>query len=98
MLAALQEVDSGITRVNFIARNHEHGGQMQFAAAVDAIVYAKIVPKLRGDDSPRFSSFHDQHGVGVIVAGPRSLEGLRRVLQFVLSAQGTFAACEPLHC
>jgi 5-methylcytosine-specific restriction protein B len=40
--------------VDFLARNHEHGGQMEFAAAIDAIVYAKIVPKLRGDDSPRF--------------------------------------------
>jgi 5-methylcytosine-specific restriction protein B len=40
--------------VDFLARNHEHGGQLQFATAVDAIVYAKIVPKLRGDDSPRF--------------------------------------------
>lgn len=40
--------------VDFLARNHEHGGQIEFGEALDAIIYAKIVPKLRGDDSPRF--------------------------------------------
>lgn len=40
--------------VDFLARNHEHGGQLEFGEALDAIIYAKIVPKLRGDDSPRF--------------------------------------------
>jgi 5-methylcytosine-specific restriction protein B len=46
--------------VDFLARNHEHGGQLEFTAAVDAIVYAKIVPKLRGDDSPRFRAALEQ--------------------------------------
>jgi hypothetical protein len=41
--------------------------------------------------------FHDEHRVGVIVAGPRSLDGLRGLLQSALSEQGTFAACEPSH-
>ncbi|EDM77762.1 ATPase associated with various cellular activities, AAA_5 [Plesiocystis pacifica SIR-1] len=46
--------------VDFLARNQEHGGQLEFHAALDAIVYAKIVPKLRGDDSPRFRAALDE--------------------------------------
>ncbi|PRP92412.1 5-methylcytosine-specific restriction enzyme B [Enhygromyxa salina] len=46
--------------VDFLARNQEHGGQLEFDAALDAIVYAKIVPKLRGDDSPRFRAALDE--------------------------------------
>lgn len=46
--------------VDFLARNVEHGEQLEFARAVDAIVHAKIVPKLRGDDSLRFRTALDE--------------------------------------
>ena len=35
-------------------------GTLLQTAALDAIVYAKIVPKLRGDDSPRFRAALDE--------------------------------------
>jgi len=46
--------------VDFLARNQEHGAQLEFTAALDAIIYAKIIPKLRGDDSPRFRTALEQ--------------------------------------
>lgn len=61
--------------VDFLARNREHGDQLGFREALDAIIYAKVVPKLRGDDSLRFRTALDetkkvakQHGLARCLA------------------------------
>jgi hypothetical protein len=38
---------------NFLVRRAKLGIEVPFLAALDRVIYAKIVPKLRGEDSPR---------------------------------------------
>jgi 5-methylcytosine-specific restriction protein B len=40
--------------LNFLDRVAAAGDALPFEAALDAVVYAKVLPKLRGDDTPRF--------------------------------------------
>jgi 5-methylcytosine-specific restriction protein B len=32
----------------------ESGGALSFESALDSVIYAKVLPKLRGEDAPRF--------------------------------------------
>ena len=40
--------------LDYMRRSATHGNSADLAATLDSVVYAKILPKLRGDDSPRF--------------------------------------------
>ncbi|WP_145182315.1 restriction endonuclease [Planctomycetes bacterium Pla163] len=40
--------------LDFLVRNQVDGGQLGLQDALDAVVYAKVLPKLRGEDAPRF--------------------------------------------
>ena len=40
--------------LSFLEQATAAGDELPFDAALDSVVYAKILPKLRGDDSPRF--------------------------------------------
>lgn len=40
--------------LDFLVRNQADGGQLELQDALDAVVYAKVLPKLRGEDAPRF--------------------------------------------
>ena len=40
--------------LDFLARAVAAGGALSADAALDAVVYAKVLPKLRGEDAPRF--------------------------------------------
>lgn len=40
--------------LDFLERNQSLGGLLSFQEACDAVFYAKVIPKLRGDDSTRF--------------------------------------------
>jgi MoxR-like ATPase len=40
--------------LSFLAQASAGGDTLPFETALDAVVYAKILPKLRGEDSPRF--------------------------------------------
>ena len=40
--------------LDYMRRSAAHGNSADLAATLDSVVYAKILPKLRGDDSPRF--------------------------------------------
>ena len=40
--------------LNFLDRSASDGGSLELDAALDAVVYAKVLPKLRGEDGPRF--------------------------------------------
>lgn len=42
--------------LDFLARLESDETPMPIARALDAVVYAKILPKLRGDETPRFSN------------------------------------------
>jgi 5-methylcytosine-specific restriction protein B len=39
--------------LDFLNRAHA-GNTLSFEAALDAVIYAKVLPKLRGEDAPRF--------------------------------------------
>ncbi len=52
--------------LDFMVRTLDDGLGLDPTGALDAVVYAKVIPKLRGDDSPRFRD---------------ALEACRRVLQ-----------------
>jgi hypothetical protein len=40
--------------LNFLERAASAGDALPFETALDSVIYAKVLPKLRGDDSPRF--------------------------------------------
>jgi hypothetical protein len=40
--------------LDFIERTSPIGNELSFEEALDAVVYAKVLPKLRGEDAPRF--------------------------------------------
>jgi hypothetical protein len=40
--------------LNFLERAAPAGDVLPFEYALDSVIYAKVLPKLRGDDSPRF--------------------------------------------
>jgi hypothetical protein len=40
--------------LNFLSRASGTGGHLPFEVALDQVIYAKVLPKLRGDDTPRF--------------------------------------------
>jgi hypothetical protein len=40
--------------LNFLERAAAAGGALPFEVALDSVIYAKVLPKLRGDDCPRF--------------------------------------------
>lgn len=40
--------------LDFLTRAAEAGASLPFEAALDAVIFAKVLPKLRGDDGPRF--------------------------------------------
>jgi len=40
--------------LDFLVHNQAGGGALQLQDALDAVVYAKVLPKLRGEDAPRF--------------------------------------------
>ena len=40
--------------LDYMERSATHGNSADLVATLDSVVYAKILPKLRGDDSPRF--------------------------------------------
>jgi len=40
--------------LSFLERAAIAGDALPFACALDSVIYAKVLPKLRGDDSPRF--------------------------------------------
>jgi hypothetical protein len=65
------------------------GGVIEFADAVDQAVYAKILPKLRGEDSPRLrEAFNATRGVLNNHALAKSATKLQELLQ-ELAATGT---------
>jgi hypothetical protein len=39
--------------LNFLSRAATDGGELSFEGALDSVVYAKVLPKLRGEDSAR---------------------------------------------
>ena len=45
--------------LDYMVRVIAHGGMNDPAVMLDSVVYAKILPKLRGDDSPRFRTSLD---------------------------------------
>ena len=45
--------------LDFIATAKAHGGPLPFDQALDGVIGAKVVPKLRGDDSPRIREAMD---------------------------------------
>ena len=40
--------------LDFLERAGPADGVLSFDAALDGVIYAKVLPKLRGEDSPRF--------------------------------------------
>ena len=46
--------------VRFMERRQAEGGELPMDEALDRVVYAKVLPKLRGDDSPRFGRALEQ--------------------------------------
>jgi hypothetical protein len=40
--------------LDFIERASPNSNELSFESALDAVIYAKVLPKLRGEDSPRF--------------------------------------------
>ena len=46
--------------LDYMERVTTHGSQAEPVATLDSVVYAKILPKLRGDDSPRFRKALDE--------------------------------------
>lgn len=45
--------------VDFLRSAHEHDGVMPAERALDHVLYGKVLPKLRGEDSPRFRASLD---------------------------------------
>ena len=46
--------------VRFMERRQDEGAELPADEALDRVVYAKVLPKLRGDDSPRFGRALEQ--------------------------------------
>lgn len=46
--------------LDFLVRNQAEGSPLERTHALDAVVYAKILPKLRGEDAPRFRTALEQ--------------------------------------
>jgi hypothetical protein len=42
--------------VRFMEQRQAQGAELSLSDALDRVLYAKVLPKLRGDDSPRFRS------------------------------------------
>ena len=46
--------------LDYMSRVNTNGDNFDVEATLDSVVYAKILPKMRGDDSPRFRTALEQ--------------------------------------
>ena len=67
--------------VRFMERRQGEGADLPVDEALDRMIYAKVLPKLRGDDSPRFRRALEQCRRALEAQGLR--QSLRKVAELI---------------
>lgn len=75
--------------LEYMERAATHGNSAELVTTLDNVVYAKILPKLRGDDSPRFRESLDKCGEVLKIHGLSECQAKVRELKDDLESTGS---------